>query len=1477
ELEKPSERELNSVLYLEGGLERTGIVRQVNISLLNGGTWVNLENGDRIWRVEIESKGALATTLMYNDFHLPNGAKLFVYNEDYSKIIGAFTSFNNHESKQFTTELIKGSKSIVEYYEPANVKGQGTFSITSLIHMYKGLPNQTYIDGFNDSENCQINVNCSEGANWQDEKRGVARIYVVAGNSAGWCSGSLVNNTNLDCAPYFLTAFHCAEGSSTSNFNSWVFYFNYEASGCSNPGSEPSSNTVTGCSVLASSNNGGSSSSDFILLEFNNNVPQSYNVYYNGWNSALLNTVTTDGVGIHHPAGDIKKISTYTSNLTTTGWNSNGLPSHYQTTWAATTNGHGVTEGGSSGSPLFNNLGQIIGTLTGGGSYCSAPNSADYYGKVSYHWNSNGSANNRRLDVWLDPVGGGSTTSLTGTYSPCAPSVARDAGIVTIDEPSTDICGTSYTPIVTLRNYGSSTLTSCAIKYQLNGGTTYTYNWTGSLTTNATQSVTLNTLNNAVNGSNSLTVYTQNPNGGTDQNTSNDSKTTTFNVTMGVALPLTQNFQNSTFPPTNYSLYNPDNSDTWQRTTSAGSGSTASMFIDNYSYNGAGQLDWFMLPALDFTGVTSATLSYDYAYAYYYSSQSGNSFYDTLIVAASNDCGTNWYAIYKEGGTDLATAGSTNSAYTPASSDWENMVLDLNDPFFNNQPNIQFAIVGKNGYGNNLYIDNINIDVAAVSNPPVADFTVGNTTVCVGSSATFTNQSTNNPTSYAWTFSGGTPSTSTQANPTVTYNTAGTYTVTLTATNADGSDTETKTNYITVSPLPNLSISKTNVSCNGGNNGSATVSVSNGLSPYTYSWTNSSSTSATASNLIANSYTATVTNSAGCSNSISTSITQPTALSLSVSTNNEICNQSNGSASASASGGVGSYSYSWSSGGNTNLSAGTYSVTVTDANNCTKTQSFTITNTTPTYNIVVTTSSDTCNGGFGKASATVNGTTSGYSFSFSNGVSTGSNSVGGLVSGTYSVTITASNGCTATQSFTIGNFVPNYNIAVSTSPAACGQNNGTATATVNGGISGYTFNFSSGTSTGINSVSGLGFGTYSVTITDGNGCSQVQSFSISNANAPILSIDTTGATCYGTNTGSATATVTGGASPYNYSWGATNTNSNMYAGNYTLTVTDNAGCMVQQNYTISQPNEILVSETVVDEHCGQGDGTIQLAVTGGTQPYSYNWNGNAGSSNINNLDAGSYVFSLTDGNGCTYNSTYTVVNQPAPQVSVNSFQNVGCGGSNSGSIDIDVVGGSGNLTYNWGVATTEDLNNIPAGNYTVIVTDAYGCSDTLEQEIITVQNTLSVDLIVNNNNVNTNVFGGTPPYTFSWSNGATTQNLNNLSTGVYILTTTDANGCQDIDTATVGNVAIEQVNWISYISLYPNPTNSSITLDYVFTENQDLNIEIYNTIGQLIIAQKELNTQKGNITFDMNQKASGVYFVKLSNNKSSKLFRFVKE
>ncbi len=386
-----------------------GIV--VDLSLDNSGTWTELSNGDRIWKLKVISPAALAIGLYYRVFYLPPGAELYLYNEAKTQILGAYTSVNNKDIGAFATELVEGDVVILEYYEPSDQADKGVINISEVAHAYRSVdflfPGSS--KDFGDSDFCEININCPEGDDWLDEKRGVARVSVKMGGNSYWCSGSLVNNVRQDFTPYFLSADHCSMHATALDFNQWIFYFNYESSTCGDPVYEPVHYSVSGCMKRANGGSGGTTGSDFLLLELLEDIPESYNVFYNGWNNSL--TASNGGVGIHHPNGDIKKISTCTQTLVSSNWNGSPYQSHWKLRWAATTTGHGVTEGGSSGSPLFNNNGEIVGTLTGGaaacedggGGYGTGPNEPDYYGKFSYHWKSNGAYPPERLKDWLDP------------------------------------------------------------------------------------------------------------------------------------------------------------------------------------------------------------------------------------------------------------------------------------------------------------------------------------------------------------------------------------------------------------------------------------------------------------------------------------------------------------------------------------------------------------------------------------------------------------------------------------------------------------------------------------------------------------------------------------------------------------------------------------------------------------------------------------------------------------------------------------------------------------------------------------------------------------------------------------------------------------------------------------------------------------------------------------------------------------------
>ena len=392
-----------------------GMVIPVEVNPENTGSWITLPDGTETWRVMIKAPGALALTAYFDRFHIPEGGKLFLYNPDKSQVIGAYTSLNNSASGYFATELIAGEEMILEYSGIKGTDNRPVIHLNEIAYAYRGvdfLERDSYDNLL--SSGCEVNVNCPEGNLWQYQKDGITKIQVKRDNRTYWCSGSVINNTSLDRTPYILTANHCGYNSTDQELQMWIFYFNYEAPTCVNQYPKPRS--LTGAVVKAHSGNQLIAGSDFYLVRMNEIIPDSFHVFYNGWSRAE-DFPSPSGVGIHHPNGDIKKISTYTTQLVSTTWEGSSNETHWQVTWAQTQNGHGVTEGGSSGSPIFDNHGRIIGNLSGGLSACDSAslNSADFYGKFSYSWASNGSSADLRLRDWLDPTSSNVFT-LEGVY-----------------------------------------------------------------------------------------------------------------------------------------------------------------------------------------------------------------------------------------------------------------------------------------------------------------------------------------------------------------------------------------------------------------------------------------------------------------------------------------------------------------------------------------------------------------------------------------------------------------------------------------------------------------------------------------------------------------------------------------------------------------------------------------------------------------------------------------------------------------------------------------------------------------------------------------------------------------------------------------------------------------------------------------------------------------------------------------------------
>ena len=374
------------------------------------GTLELLDNGGSIWRLKLSAEGNQATSLYFQDFKLPQGVRLYVYSGVLKELKGAFTSKNNSPSGLFATSLIFSQEVILELNIPRGMDLGPWFTVSELSFSPLALFDFQGTKGFGTSDFCEVNINCSpEGDAWQDQKRGVARIQVKANGNLYWCTGTMVNNTSYDNTPYLLTADHCAFKSggyaSVDDLENWIFYFNYESLNCENPAQEPDLYSIKGCEKIAHGGFRGLTGSDFFLVKLNEDIPNEWNVYFNGWSA--VDQTSGYGVTIHHPDGDIKKISTYDDELTTVGWSGNGLPSHWRVVWVETENNHGVTEGGSSGAPIYDEEGRLIGTLTGGLASCWAQSDPDYYGKFSYHWESNGSHDTTQLKPWLDPGNSG--------------------------------------------------------------------------------------------------------------------------------------------------------------------------------------------------------------------------------------------------------------------------------------------------------------------------------------------------------------------------------------------------------------------------------------------------------------------------------------------------------------------------------------------------------------------------------------------------------------------------------------------------------------------------------------------------------------------------------------------------------------------------------------------------------------------------------------------------------------------------------------------------------------------------------------------------------------------------------------------------------------------------------------------------------------------------------------------------------------
>ena len=605
------------------------------------------------------------------------------------------------------------------------------------------------------------------------------------------------------------------------------------------------------------------------------------------------------------------------------------------------------------------------------------------------------------------------------------------------------------------------------------------------------------------------------------------------------------------------------------------------------------------------------------------------------------------------------------------------------------------------------------------------------------------------------------------------------------------------------------------ISCYGGNDGKLTAMVSGGTPGYTFMWSNGANTAMNA-NLSAGTYTVTITDANGCTCTKTVTLNNPPQLNCSITINNHVsCYGGNdGKLTANAaSGGTPGYTFAWSNGANTamisNLSAGSYTVTVTDTEGCICVSTATITEPIELECWITVNQEISCTGGNdGKLTVTAGGGTPGYTFAWSNGANTAM--ISNLTAGTYTVTVTDANGCTCTKSMTL-NDPPQLNcsITINNHVSCYGGNDGKLNSNCQRRHTRLYFAWSNGANTAM--INNLSIGTYTVTVTDANGCTCVSSATITE---PIelecwVTIDNE-ISCYGGNDGKMTVTAGGGTPGYTFAWSnGANTAmiNNLTAGTYTVTVTDANGCTCTKSMTLSDPPQLNCSVTINDHvSCfGGNDGKLTANANGGTPGYTYAWSNGANTAMISNLTAGTYTITVTDTEGCTCVSSATVNEPPALNCSVVVDNQISCAGGNDGKLTAMVSGGTPGYTFMWSNGVNTAMNpNLPAGTYTVTVTDANGCTCT---KTVTLNDPpqLNCSITINNHvscyggndgKLTATANGGTPGYTYAWSNGANTAMISNLSAGSYTVTVTDANGCTCVSSATITE-PIELECWIT--------------------------------------------------------------------------------
>jgi len=694
---------------------------------------------------------------------------------------------------------------------------------------------------------------------------------------------------------------------------------------------------------------------------------------------------------------------------------------------------------------------------------------------------------------------------------------------------------------------------------------------------------------------------------------------------------------------------------------------------------------------------------------------------------------------------------------------------------------------------------------------------------------------------------------------------AGTYNCIVT----DAIGCETNANAVVDNNSGDLELTNsivTNEQC-GGSNGSINIVVAGSATPLTFNWTNGATTE-DIDNLSAGVYSCTITDANGCSINAGPYNINNTSSTMSVTAvdvTNETCGSGNGAINLTISGGEEPITFAWSNGATTEdisgLSAGIYNYTITDNSSCSISGSAEVINDAGNLEITSFTKTDEiCGNANGAIDITVNGAAP-FNFAWSNGATT--EDVSGLIAGTYNVTINDNNGCEITSSeYNVLNDAGAFTLtSISTIPEHCNDATGSINAEVANGTEPINYLWNNSETT--QDISGLSEGVYSCLATDANGCELNYFATVENieGNITISNETLVNETC-GNSNGSIDIEITGGTEPYIFAWNNGETTEDLTdieAGDYNCVITDNEGCSTNYSATIEDigGDFAIINVEVIDEHCDNEQGEIDVTITGGTEPYTFAWDNGATTEDLTGLLAGTYNLTVTETTGCEVQTSAEVLDVANAIIITNAdITDENCG-NNEGAIDITYTGANEPASFAWSNgATTEDISSLASGNYDLTITDLYGCSISESYFVdnftngFELQNIDVTDEACGNSDgaIDITITGGDTPYSFVWSNGSTNEDISNLSAGTYTCEITDNTGC-------IINISADVINNANGLAV----TLESITNDECASSNGSINITPSGGSNPYTFLWNNGTTSE-----DLNNITAGIYFITIT-------------